>query len=332
MLTRNRKAYETLTNRIPALLNSKTTIGQKETREANPNVKYWTRQEWTAANVDRVADLEGGTNPGTRGRTRAAQGINVNMKYLEDKEGVPISGHLASDVRRHARAVFVGLAQKGSLFSSWTEADHTSLKLYYSEMAERFEELRLCANDWKAEMIALDIYRTWREQWQKKQKKVDKDIKIEVLDVNMDDTDNSEDEGPQKHSIDQALNEDQRAAKKAKSGNVQDLPAAIRPAYVPVALQHMQAVSYLFSFAFGNGNFFLAAYHPKYQYHTRSPRASSIRCTNGMFYHCKMAVTTKLICPSRWFPNFSSQMGCYCLSRHSRYVTRLPLYTPLCDY
>ena len=215
------KAYETLANRIPEVLEAKKLCNpsQQETRELNPNVKYWTRQEWTAANADRVVDLDGAANTGTRGRTRAAQGINVNMKYLEDWEGRPVNGHIASDIRRHARAIFVGLAHKGCVFTSWTEADYNSLKTYYGEMAERFEELRLCANDWKAEMIALDIYRTWREQWQKKQKKSNKDtVKIEVSDINMDESNESDLEGSFKRATDPMPAEEQQATKKMKSG------------------------------------------------------------------------------------------------------------------
>ena len=96
-----RKAYETLADRIPEFLelNKSGIPARQETREQNPNVKYWTRQEWNAANADRVVELDGAANPGTRGRTRAAQGINVNMKYLEDREGHPVNGHIASDIR-----------------------------------------------------------------------------------------------------------------------------------------------------------------------------------------------------------------------------------------
>ena len=216
-----RKAYETLADRIPEFLelNKSGIPARQETREQNPNVKYWTRQEWNAANADRVVELDGAANPGTRGRTRAAQGINVNMKYLEDREGRPVNGHIASDIRRHARAIFVGLAHKGCVFSLWTEADYNSLKTYYGEMAEHFEELRLCANDWKAEMVALDIYRTWREQWQKKQKKNNKDtVKIEVSDINMDESNESDLEGSFKHATDPMPAEEQQATKKMKSG------------------------------------------------------------------------------------------------------------------
>lgn len=244
-----RKAYETLADRIPEFLelNKSGIPARQETREQNPNVKYWTRQEWNAANADRVVELDGAANPGTRGRTRAAQGINVNMKYLEDREGHPVNGHIASDIRRHARAIFVGLAHKGCVFTSWTEADYNSLKTYYGEMAEHFEELRLCANDWKAEMIALDIYRTWREQWQKKQKKSDKDtVKIEVADIDMDESNESENEGSSKRATDPIPAEEQQARKKMKSGESWDpwFVVLLIGASVATRSQPLQAVSY----------------------------------------------------------------------------------------
>ncbi len=190
----------------------------------NPAVRFWTRQEWMASNTDRIADLDEGVNTGTRGRTRAAQGINVNMKYIEDRNGQPINGHLASDMRRHARAIFVGLALKGYLFTSWTEADHDSLKTYYHEMSERFEELRLCTNDWKAEMIALDIYRTWRDQWEKRQKKRKQPEKTKGDQVEDDkdgihgnESDESDDDVSLKHGTDRTAFETARATKKRKS-------------------------------------------------------------------------------------------------------------------
>ncbi len=122
------KPTRRLQTRLPQLVIAN--LLHKKTREANPNVKYWMRQEWATATSDRVADFEEGGQSGARGRTRAAQGINVNMRYIEDRNGQPINGHLASDIRRHARAIFVGFALQGRLFTSWTEADHTSLKTY----------------------------------------------------------------------------------------------------------------------------------------------------------------------------------------------------------
>lgn len=240
-LIQYRKAYDLLASRIPQLLNTGTS--QQETRALYPNVKYWTRQEWITANADRVADLDGDANVGGRGRGRAAKGINVNMKYIEDKEGNPIDGHLASDIRRHARAIFVGIASKGQVFKSWTEADYDSLKTYYREMSERFEELRFCANDWKAELIALDTYRTWREQWDKQQKKkaMGKGGDDEKLDADVEDFHDSDDEDSLKHGIDHPPSEARRA-KKAKTDNTPNFDCAVPTA---AELQPSQTVSQL---------------------------------------------------------------------------------------
>ena len=45
------------------------------------------------------------------------------------------------------------------------------MKLYYASMAERFPELRLCALDWKADMVATVYYSPWRKTWLKKQER-----------------------------------------------------------------------------------------------------------------------------------------------------------------
>lgn len=247
LTTKLRKAYETLANRLPQLVDMKTI--PQEMHEANPNVRYWTRQEWTAATADRVADFEEAGQSGARGRTRAAQGINVNMRYIEDRNGQPINGHLASDIRRHARAIFVGFALEGRLFSSWTEADHTSLKAYYREMAERFEELRLCANDWKAEMVALDIYRTWRDQWQKKKNKTKtgKDTKTEHFegDKDCEEFDADDDNNISvKHGIDRTAPEDGRPPKKIKSDNSTPDPAVLTGYVVPPQMARLRIFRY----------------------------------------------------------------------------------------
>ncbi|KJA21715.1 hypothetical protein HYPSUDRAFT_202839 [Hypholoma sublateritium FD-334 SS-4] len=88
-------------------------------------------------------------------------------------------------------------------------------------MSERFEELRLCANDWKAETIALDIYRTWRDQWEKRQKKRKKPEKTtdDLVEDDKDgnNSDESDDDVSLKHGADRTAFEIARATKKRKS-------------------------------------------------------------------------------------------------------------------
>lgn len=92
------------------------------------------------------------------------------MQYIQQEDGMIIDGYRATEIRRYARSIWVGLARKGNEFNSWGEADHEALKLYYSEMAIRFPELRLCSLDWKADLIALDNFPSWKSAWKKKGK------------------------------------------------------------------------------------------------------------------------------------------------------------------
>lgn len=160
------------------------------------SIDYWYRHQWTSASSNRVADIstkaenenededgeaevaEGedlesvSPAPGSqRGQGRCRAGINVSMRYIQDKDGKVIDGHRAREIRIHARAIFVGFVMQGKQFTSWGDADATSRRLFYNEMVIRFEELQYCDLDWKAEQIATDTFPGWKTTWIKKQKK-----------------------------------------------------------------------------------------------------------------------------------------------------------------
>ncbi len=269
-----------------------------------PNIKFWTRQEWIAANSDHVADLDEGVNTGTRGQTRAAQGINVNMRYIEDRDGQPVNRHLASDIRRHARAVFVGLAQKGHLFTSWAEADYDSLKTYYREMVQRFKELRFCSNDWKAEMVALDIYRTWRDQWQKRERKRKQTSKKSKNDQFEDDkdgneSDHSDEEVSVKHSINHGTSDNERATKKSKVDNhVSDANVAI--SYTNPAAEMQPKVFHLIVIitVYSSMTFYWLACPSNYQQHAGSPSPSG--CYKSKPRTCSDPISELSTCSDRF--------------------------------
>lgn len=106
-----------------------------------------------------MADLEmqAGPNP-RRGQGRSRAGINVTMRYIQHKDCQIIDGHRAREIRIHARAVFVGFALEGKLFSSWGHTDVVSRMDFYNQMATRFEEIQYCDLDWKAEQVAIDMF------------------------------------------------------------------------------------------------------------------------------------------------------------------------------
>ena len=164
-------------------------------REDYPKVRFWTRQDWNSATQVPVLEVdeegeafpeldeeeegfkEPSPSPGpacTRGKHRAAQGINVTMKYVELEDGTVVDGFRASEIRRYARSLWVQMALDDKLPATWSDADATSLATYNESMAQRFIELRFCAVDWKANLVATDNYPSWHHNWLKKKKKENK--------------------------------------------------------------------------------------------------------------------------------------------------------------
>ncbi|KJA13935.1 hypothetical protein HYPSUDRAFT_209121 [Hypholoma sublateritium FD-334 SS-4] len=183
-------AYNMLLTHIPATTKYQPALR----REDYPRVRFWTRQDWNAASQEQILeleqpdeseafpelDIEEGDEPKepspagracARGKHRSAQGINVAMKYIENEEGTVIDGYRGAEIRRYARSLWVQMALDDKLPKAWGNADATSLSTYNDSMAQRFPELRLCASDWKANMVAIDNYPSWRHNWLKKQNK-----------------------------------------------------------------------------------------------------------------------------------------------------------------
>ncbi len=127
-----------------------------------PKIKFWYKHEYRAyckANktvTDPTADQKI-----IRGSTRAAQGINVTMKYVEDDEGNPVDGYRATTMRHHAQAIFARLHELGLAPETWGAACTDAKKAYIEEMEQAFEELTRCADHWKVMMIATAIYPSW---------------------------------------------------------------------------------------------------------------------------------------------------------------------------
>ena len=182
-----------LLTRIPASLNTpinSVTLHQED----YPHVRFWTRQEWNSAaqtpvlSVDKEGEAfpeldEEEDGPGSKqslpppgptcahGKHQAAQGINIAMRYIEAEDGTTVDGFRAAEVRRYARSLWVQMALDNKLPATWSDADAASLTYYCASMAQRFSELRLCASDWKANLVATDNYPSWRHNWLKKKNK-----------------------------------------------------------------------------------------------------------------------------------------------------------------
>ena len=132
-------------------------------REDYPKIKFWFKRQWTEFSNNHSTNSTSG--PQARGRSRAAQGINVTMQYVELEDGTIISGDRATEIRKFARAIWVSISKKGALPSKWGQADIQTRQHYLSSMGSRFSELRFCDLEWKSDQIATDNYPSWYTNW-----------------------------------------------------------------------------------------------------------------------------------------------------------------------
>jgi hypothetical protein len=163
----HRHAYDSLLD----VLQSKTACSTNVTavppiRSDYPLIKFWTKQEWTKY-CSNDSDVTSTTDK-TRGKTRAAQGVNVTMCFVEHKDGTVVDGHVASNIRQCARSAWVHLANNDKAPTKWRSASMLVIRSYHEELYRRFPFLQYCDNDWKAEQIAMDNYPSWYSSWCKK--------------------------------------------------------------------------------------------------------------------------------------------------------------------
>ena len=124
---------------------------------------FWSKQSWNTHNKG-SENLHPDVVKGKRGRTRAADGINVKMRYVVHSNGEPVDGHRASVIRGVARTIWSQLSDNNKAPQTWmSNATLAVMDHYRHEMATRCPELRYCENGWKADQIAIDYYSAWRK-------------------------------------------------------------------------------------------------------------------------------------------------------------------------
>ena len=80
---------------------------------------------------------------GAQGKARAAQGENVTLKFIEDKNRNIIDGFRVTAMQRFARELWVGLNSVGKAPKTWDKVDAAVASQYRNEMERKFSELRL---------------------------------------------------------------------------------------------------------------------------------------------------------------------------------------------
>jgi hypothetical protein len=136
------------------------TLGLKasHSRDDFPEIKFWSKSDWTTAKKDTVASF---SRPGERGKTRAAKGENVAMSFIEDINGQPIDGHKATEIRKALRELWVEMDQAGLAPQTWSKVGHTILMNFRQRMYDQFPELTYCDGHWKLDRICMETYSQW---------------------------------------------------------------------------------------------------------------------------------------------------------------------------
>jgi hypothetical protein len=116
-----------------------------------------------------------------RGKARSSQGINVMMLYVEEENGEIVNGHVASEIRKYARSVWVHIAKTCGAPAKWGDAGVKISQAYREHMYSRFPFLQFCELDWKVDLIATDNYPSWYSWFAKKLKTDTKTEQDEVV-------------------------------------------------------------------------------------------------------------------------------------------------------
>lgn len=133
---------------------------EPELRRADfPKVSFWERRDYNTWKSSQKG--VSGITLGKRGNAQASQGMNVNMQYVENANGIPVDGFRAASIRSTAYSIFFELKERGCAPTVFSKIVQHAKVHYIVEMERNHPELRLCANHWKSLFVATQNYPSW---------------------------------------------------------------------------------------------------------------------------------------------------------------------------
>jgi hypothetical protein len=122
-----------------------------------PHVKFWTKEEWDG----HKSHLEDASGPKGKGPEGSSRGLNTAPLYIENEDGMPISGAMVSQIWAVAQMVWIELFDRRKALSTWGKASLEARNLYYSELERCWGFLHCCENHWKADALTTAHYLQW---------------------------------------------------------------------------------------------------------------------------------------------------------------------------
>ena len=81
--------------------------------------------------------------------------------YLENEDGMPISGPTVRQMQATVCMVWIELFDRKKALSSWGKASLEARNLYHLEMEKHWGFLHCCKNHWKVDALTTAHYLQW---------------------------------------------------------------------------------------------------------------------------------------------------------------------------
>lgn len=115
-------------------------------REDYPDAAFWTRSEWNAHT-----------------QKMGASGVRPKkLSFLTDADGHPIDDERLSSMSKEAKLAWATLHYYRLSPLNWGVKMTIAGEYFSNYMRAKFEEFRLCANDWKIDSFATVKYSEWK--------------------------------------------------------------------------------------------------------------------------------------------------------------------------
>jgi hypothetical protein len=109
-----------------------------------PHIAYWNRRDYDETDLTSITEDK-----------------QSKLQFLEHEDGSLFLKVEIDETRKHARQAFQTLLDEKISPPTWSQASSTASNFFRREMLSHCPELRLCANNWKVDALATEIYSQW---------------------------------------------------------------------------------------------------------------------------------------------------------------------------
>ena len=119
----------------------------EESREDHSLVNFWHKSEWAAFHKKEKSKP---SDP-----ARGDPQKDSTACYIEDENGEAVSAATLKEIWKTVRRVWAMFRECGEAPAQWSKASSNVVNAYRSEMCRQHPKLRLCANDWKSDVVTV---------------------------------------------------------------------------------------------------------------------------------------------------------------------------------